>query len=103
MKTALILCALLFVSIAGFAQTPGQAPLSHEALVTILGESAATGSCATQAVKAPFDAPPPAQPLATCTGGTAHENYCCQCSQTNDCMYCCLCAGGTIFSCARGC
>jgi hypothetical protein len=100
-KACLIACALLFVSIAAFAQTPSQAPLTHEALVTILGESAATGSCATPTVKAPFDAPPPAQALATCPGVTFQEQSCCRCSQTNDCFDCCICSGGSIFACAR--
>ena len=66
-KACLIACALLFVSIAAFAQTPSQAPLSPEARAAILGEPAATGSCATQPAGIPFAATP-APKAATCSG-----------------------------------
>jgi hypothetical protein len=47
MKKAWIVgSALLFVSFAGFAQTPGQIPLTSAALAAIFGEPAVTGSCA---------------------------------------------------------
>jgi hypothetical protein len=48
MKKAWILaCALLFVAVAAFAQTPSQPPLTKEALAAILGQPSAS-SCATQ-------------------------------------------------------
>ncbi|HEX4965303.1 MAG TPA: hypothetical protein VF173_31125 [Thermoanaerobaculia bacterium] len=47
MKKAWVFAAvLLFVSVAGFAQTPSKAPLSSEVLAAILGQPA--GSCGTQ-------------------------------------------------------
>ena len=47
MKAAWILaCTLLFVSVAGFAQAPSDAPLSPEVIAAILGEPGAAGSCA---------------------------------------------------------
>jgi hypothetical protein len=99
-KTTLIIaCALLFVSIAGFAQTPSQAPLSPEARAAILGESATTGSCATQPAETPFAPTPPAQ-AATCSGND-RAYYCCVCNQSNDCFACCICAGNSVFVCAR--
>jgi len=50
MKKALILvCTLLFVSAAGFAQTPSPVLLSEEVLAMILGEPAAGAACATKA------------------------------------------------------
>lgn len=42
-RVLLIGCAILFISIAGLAQTPAPAPLSQEALAAILGEPAVTG------------------------------------------------------------
>lgn len=46
MKNAwIVACALLFVSVAGFAETPSQARLSDEALAAILSPAAGTGSC----------------------------------------------------------
>ena len=42
-----IACTLLFVSIAASAQTPSQIPLPSQILAAILGDPAATGSCAT--------------------------------------------------------
>ncbi|HWM91479.1 MAG TPA: hypothetical protein VN493_12005 [Thermoanaerobaculia bacterium] len=47
-KACVVAFALLFVSVAGFAQTPKQVPLTREALATILGSPAGTGSCAPQ-------------------------------------------------------
>jgi hypothetical protein len=44
MRRVLIVgCAVLFVSIAGLAQTPSPAPLSQEALAAILGQPAIAG------------------------------------------------------------
>jgi hypothetical protein len=42
-RILLIGCAILFISIAGLAQTPSPAPLSQEALAAILGQPAVTG------------------------------------------------------------
>lgn len=50
-KATILMCALLFVSITGVAQTPGPVLLSEEVLAMILGESAAGAACATN--KAP--------------------------------------------------
>ena len=47
-KVLLLACAFLFVSSAGFAQTPGPALLSQEVLAAILGEPVGA-SCATKA------------------------------------------------------
>ncbi len=43
----IVACTLLFVSVAASAQTPSQVPLTSQVLAAILGESVATGSCAT--------------------------------------------------------
>lgn len=49
MKNALIVtCALLFVSMAGFADGPAPGPVSDEVLSVILGEPLAGASCAAQ-------------------------------------------------------
>ncbi|HKH43581.1 MAG TPA: hypothetical protein VKM72_02855 [Thermoanaerobaculia bacterium] len=49
MKNAwFVSCALLFVSIAGFAETPSKPSLSSEDLAAILGQPAVTRSCATR-------------------------------------------------------
>jgi hypothetical protein len=54
MRRALILgCAVLFVSIAGLAQTPSPAPLSQEALSAILGQPAVTGEQASPQTEEP--------------------------------------------------
>jgi hypothetical protein len=45
-KVWIVACLLLFVAVAGFAQTPSKAPLSSEALAAILGQP--SGSCGTQ-------------------------------------------------------
>lgn len=47
-KTWIVACALLLVTVAGFAEAPSPAPLTGAALAVILGEPAATGSCAPQ-------------------------------------------------------
>ena len=50
MKNALIVtCALLFVSVAGFADGPAPGPVSDEVLSAILGEPLAGASCGTRA------------------------------------------------------
>lgn len=100
-KTWIVACALLFVSVAGFAQTPSQAPLSPEARAAILGEPAATGSCATQPAETPF-AMTPAPKAATCSG-TFQQYHCCLCNQSHGCFDCCICAGGTFLLCERSC
>jgi hypothetical protein len=49
MKHALTIAgALLFVAIAGYAQTSSQAPLTKEALAWFYDQPAGAGSCATQ-------------------------------------------------------
>ena len=58
-KACIVACTLLFVSIAGFAQTPSRAPLTREALAAILGPSAVTGSCPTPQGKVLFAAKNP--------------------------------------------
>ena len=45
-KVWIVACVLLFVAIAGFAETPSTPPLTQEALAAILGQPAA--SCAPQ-------------------------------------------------------
>lgn len=44
-KIWIVAFALLFVSLAGFAQTPSPTPLSAEALAAILGDTDAGGAC----------------------------------------------------------
>ncbi len=46
-KVWIVAYALLFVSVAGFAQMPSQAPLMSEALAAIFSQPAVDGSCAT--------------------------------------------------------
>jgi hypothetical protein len=112
MKNALIVaCALLFVSVAGSAQTSSKAQLTTGALAWFLGQPEVTG-CATQQSSLLLTA----KPLSISSGSveqlrsTAAEpvvllsswqdsktgracNSCCQCSQTGDCIQCCLCNG----------
>jgi hypothetical protein len=60
--------ALLFVSAAGFAETPSQPPLTSEALAIILSQPGDPGACATQQSGAVFAAKRPGIGLkATCT------------------------------------
>ena len=74
-KVWIAACALLFVSIAGLAQTPSptSTSLSSEALTMILGESAPTGLCAPKQDEALFVAQRPrnAQEKAACTATAA--------------------------------
>jgi hypothetical protein len=54
-ETWIVACSLLFVALAGFAETPTQslAPLTPQALAAILGQPAPTaGGCAAQQQKA---------------------------------------------------
>lgn len=70
MKNALIVaCALLFISVAGFAETPSQARLSDEALAAIVGSPSGTGSCPTPQTEVLFAAKKPRNGLlkALCT------------------------------------
>lgn len=47
-------CAILFIAIAGLAQTPSPAPLSQEALAAILGQPAVTGELTSPQTEEPF-------------------------------------------------
>jgi len=82
-KASLLACALLFLSVAGFAQTPGGPALTEEELAAILGQPAAAGSCGSQQADMAFAAKGPRLPeKSTCTanclqGGTV------TCSGTN--------------------
>ena len=59
-KTWIVVCACcLFVSAAGFAQTPSHPPLNREALIAILGPAAVPSTCATQPSRALFAAKAP--------------------------------------------
>src|ERR1700710_2895681 len=58
-NACIVACTFLFVSLAGFAQAPSQAPLTREALAAILGLPAATGSCPTPQGKVLFAAKNP--------------------------------------------
>src|SRR5215216_2742958 len=59
-KTQIVLCTLLFIAVAGFAQTPSPPPLTSDALAAILGEPTVTGSCGAQASGVLFAARRPA-------------------------------------------
>lgn len=48
-KTWILVCTLLFLSVAGFADSPSPGPVPDEVLAAILGEPLAGSSCATQA------------------------------------------------------
>jgi len=61
----MIACALFLISVAGFAQTPSQTPLSSEVLAAILGP-ADSGSCAT----------PQSRVLFASHGHVQHESAC---------------------------
>jgi len=83
-KASLLACAVLFISSIGFAQTPGRAPLTEEALAAILGPSTtASDSCGSQPEAMAFAAKrPQLLEKSTCTanclgGGTV------TCSSTN--------------------
>jgi hypothetical protein len=55
MRTAwMVACALLFLSVAGFAAPAPSAPLSSEALAEILGQPAVSGPCAGQPSEVSF-------------------------------------------------
>jgi hypothetical protein len=68
-KVLLVACAALFISIAGLAQAPSQAPLSQEALAAILGQPAVTGELSSQQTEAPVlaSAKLPLELKSTCT------------------------------------
>jgi hypothetical protein len=78
-KAGIFALTALFLSVAAFADTPSVAPLTREALASILGQPAASGSCATQASGALFAA-----------GGTGASLEKSACSATA------TCASGTI-------
>lgn len=86
-KAWIVASALVFVSVAGFAQVPSQAPLTSEALAAILGSPAATGACATQqsgmlfAAKGAGNGPV----KAACTATAACETGTVSCSGTSSC------------------
>lgn len=65
-KACVIACSLLFVAIAGFAETPSPAPLTSEALAAILGSPADAGACGLPG-KAAFGMPAPQNRTSTCT------------------------------------
>ena len=87
MKKAWVVAAvLLFVSAAGFAQKPSQAPLSSEALAAILGQpAAACGSHPSEmrfaAVKDPLQRTVTC--TATCESGTVSCSAASTCSAVN--------------------
>jgi hypothetical protein len=57
MKMAcMVAYGFLFVAVAGFTQTPGQAPLTSEALEAILSQPAVNGSCGAQSSRVLFAA-----------------------------------------------
>jgi hypothetical protein len=124
MKNALIVaCALLFVSVAGFAQTSSKAHLTRGALAWFVGQPEVTGCAMQQSslllTAKPLSISPQALWTATahCASGSVGQlrstaaqpvvllspwqdsktgrvcNSCCQCSQTGDCIQCCLCNG----------
>jgi hypothetical protein len=76
--------AFLLVSVAGFAQTPSQDPLTSAALAAILGEPAVTRSCAGQQSGVVFAASPLGKSActarATCVSGITVS-----CSGTGTC------------------
>jgi hypothetical protein len=90
-KAWIVACALLFVSVTGFAQTPTQPPLTSEDLGAFLDQLGIEGSCTTtpQGSGALF---------ATCT-----TEECCSCQQTADCLDCCICQGYSGAVCSRRC
>jgi hypothetical protein len=84
-KALLLACAVLFISSVCFAQTPGRAPLTEEALTAILGPSTTASEGDSQQEAMTFAAKRPELWLkATCTanclgGGTV------TCSGTTTC------------------
>ena len=74
-KAAIIACSLLFVAVAGVAETKSPPPLSAQAMAAILGQPAVQGSCPTPQSEVLFAARRPAVPkscsaTATCASGT---------------------------------
>jgi hypothetical protein len=77
MRRVLIVgCAVLFVSIAGLAQTPSPAPLSPEVLAAILGEPAVAGEPTSPQTAAPVlaTAKHPLPVKSTCTATCAFSS-----------------------------
>jgi hypothetical protein len=124
MKPAWI-AALVLVSAPAiaFAQTPSRAPLAHDVLASILGQTTGqppAGSCGGQQTRLSVSAPPPAQPAstcsitATCTTGTVSCTGSSSCGKVNsDCnvgiqgfvncdgnvTWCPQCACGSLWCC----
>jgi hypothetical protein len=88
-KAWITACALLFVSVTGFAQMPTQSPLTSQDLGAILDQPGVDGSCTAQQSRPLF---------ATCT-----TEECCSCQQTSDCFDCCICHGSSVPTCNRRC
>jgi len=83
MRRVLIVgCAVLFVSIAGLAQTPSPAPLSQEALAAILGQPAVTGEPTSPQTEAAAKRPLPVK--STCTA-TCVDGFHVTCSGSGTC------------------
>src|SRR5690349_208488 len=76
-KVLIVGCAILFISIAGLAQTTSPAPLSQEALAAILGQPAVAGEPASPQTEEPVLAsakrplPVKAACTATCVFGAS--------------------------------
>jgi hypothetical protein len=122
-KVLIVGCAALFISIAGLAQTaqtPSPAPLSQEALATILGQPAVTGEQTLPqteelflaAAKSPL---PLKATCVSCTGGSCSAVNGTSCSSrgkvtcggtTHTCSNCylnCRCGGFTDAFCRANC
>jgi hypothetical protein len=149
-NVGILACAVLFLSVPAFAQTPAKlAPLTREALTAALGlgQPAVSSACGTQPGKVRFAAAkgPGGQAacnaMATCQSGSvscsgnssctavdsdcssgfagyvtcdgqttqcaacvcAPRDFCCRCGQTDDCVTCCRCGGGTLVQCSLAC
>jgi len=74
-KAWIVACAVLFVSAAGFSQTPSLAPLSGQALAMVLGQPAVTGSCPAQQSGALFAAKNPGNGIGAMSTCTANCQY----------------------------
>ena len=90
MKAAwIVLCTLLVVSAAGFAEAPGKAPLTSEALTAILGPGEAPGSCAPGEGGVVFAAKRPrAVEKALCTATVTCESGTISCQGNNSSTSC---------------
>jgi hypothetical protein len=82
MKNVLVVAiALLFVSVAGFAETPTKAPLPAEDLAMILGETAPGGACGALGA-AQAGVPTPHFMTTTCTVTCPSGNVSCMSAGT---------------------